>query len=368
MGTTTAVGESIMHLVELTCRGFRGLEAIRFRPGPGLNIIHGDNAQGKTSLLEAILFGATSKSHRTSLESELVRRDADAFHLALHARRRDRDVRLEASWRSGVKRFKVNGVPQTRISDILGKINVVFFCPEDVSLVSGAASYRRRFLDMELSQLLPDYLAALQHYRQALRQRNELLRQSACDNAQLDVWDDQLAAHGRVLVEERGNFVAQLGRLAALAHGRIANGEELRIVYKANVPTDQPLLDVLARTRETDRRQGATTRGPHRDDLELSVAQAAARGFASQGQQKTAALAVKLAETELVTSRAGECPILMLDEALAELDHARSRQLLDAIDKKIQCIMTTTDPGDPCCLDGPGFSHFGIVRGCLEER
>lgn len=357
-----------MHVVELTCEGFRCLNHLCFRPAAGLNIIHGDNAQGKTSVLEAILFAATSKSHRTNVEGELVRHGAEGFRLDLGAERRDRPVRIEASWRQGAKRFKVNGVAQSRVSDILGKISVVLFSPEDVLLVKGTASHRRKFLDMELSQLLPAYLNALQQYRQVLRQRNELLRSGRADETLLDVWDEQLAKHGAALMGERSGFVAQLGALSARVYHCIAGDEELRVDYRPDVGLDQSLIETLTRTRKTDIRRGMTTRGPHRDDFELAVTAKNARSFASQGQQKTAALAIKIAELELVRGRAGEYPILMLDEVLSELDNVRSKRLFDAIDNHVQCLLTTTDPDETCASCGGDVSHFEIVRGHLEKR
>src|SRR5690554_5183447 len=160
-----------MHLVQLRCRQFRCLGDIDLPLAPGLYVIRGGNAQGKTSILEAILYAATSKSHRTTQDTELVMHRHPDFHIYLKARRRDREVDLEAHWHNNAKRFKINGIAQPRVSDILGRIQVVFFSPEDIALVKGSASQRRRFLDMETSQINPGYLQALQQYRQALRQR-----------------------------------------------------------------------------------------------------------------------------------------------------------------------------------------------------
>ena len=162
-----------MQLVYLKCEDFRCLKRIHFAPSPGLNIIRGANAQGKTSVLEAILYTATSKSHRTSVESELVGHGAEGFHSCIRARGRDREVTLDTRRRSGQKRVKVNGVAQSKMSDLLGKAHVTLFSPEDLSLVKGGASLRRKFLDMELSQINPSYLLALQEYRRSMRQRNE---------------------------------------------------------------------------------------------------------------------------------------------------------------------------------------------------
>jgi DNA replication and repair protein RecF len=357
-----------MVLRKLKCEGFRGLQDTDFRPGSGLNIIRGNNAQGKTSLLEAVLYLTRSKSHRTNSEAELVRHGHDQFHIMGAFQRRDREVQLSANWWQGQKRFKVNGVPQTRVSDILGKVNVVFFSPEDVLMVRGSASSRRRFLDIELSQLSPSYLRALQQYHQILRQRNELLKAERPDPDLIDAWDQQLARHGRTLVEQRRLFIQALQRYAGEAYRRIAGSEHLDMTYEPDIPSDEPIETVLARVREADLRRGATSRGPHRDDVLFLVGGRAGRTFGSQGQQRSAALAVKLALIELVREQTAEYPILMLDDVLSELDAARSRGLVGSLDKEVQCILTTTDLRNPREVFKTGCEAFLIEGGRLERR
>ncbi len=356
-----------MRLAQMICTDFRSLEHVDFQPGPGVTVIRGGNAQGKTSLLEAVLYAATSKSHRTSQESDLPRHGAEGFSLRARVARQDREVAIEAHWWHGQKRFKVNGVPQTRISDILGKVHVVFFSPEDVALVRGAASVRRRFLDMELSQLSPAYLHALQRYRQILRQRNELLRRGASDPTLLEVWDEQLAAEGESVMQERCAFIEELCQNATNAHAQIADGEQLSVLYEPDIRAGVSFRDILAAARKSDLKQGMTTRGPHRDDIEFTIGGQSARAFASQGQQRTAALAVKLAEVELVRGRAGEYPILMLDDVLSELDAQRSRHLFGAIGPHVQCLVTTTDLTGQNGLFGPDAAYVRIEGGCIEE-
>ena len=331
-----------MYLQELHCHGFRCLTDVRFTPERGLNVIRGRNAQGKTSLLESILFAATSKSHRTSTETDLVAHGSDGFRIALHVERADRQVVLEVNSWQGEKRVKVNGVPQSRMSETLGKVRVVLFSPEDIALVKGSASIRRKFLDMELSQLSPVYLGALQQYRQVLRQRNELLRASKADDGQLDAWDQQLIKHGRVIIQERAAFTKELGEFAAKAYTAIAREEELRLHYRPDTLAED-LEVALQEARTVDLRRKQTSHGPHRDEIEFEIAGKPVRSHASQGQQKSAALAVKLAELELVKERTDEYPILMLDEVLAELDADRAEHLFDAIDDEVQCLLTTTD-------------------------
>ena len=357
-----------MKLIELHCEGFRSLKTLHFKPEPGINIIRGHNAQGKTSLLEALLYLATSKSHRTTQESDLVSHSAQEFHLRCRVQRKDREVAVEAHWWRGVKRFKINGIPQVRLSDILGKINVVFFSPEDVGLIRGSAAQRRRFLDMELSQLDPAYLHALQQYRQVVRQRNELLRKGTPDPAMLDVWDEQLARHGEVLTRERALFLEKLAEPAAEAYAQIARGEALTLTHRPDVPKDADLKEVLTGARASDIRQGLTTRGPHRDDIEFLIEGKAARHFASQGQQRTAALGLKIAELELVRARTGEYPILMLDDVLSELDAQRSHRLLGAVGNRTQCLVTTTTLSGNETVFGADCAYFLLQKGSLIRQ
>ena len=357
-----------MRLITFESRNFRCLAGLVFQPEPGINVICGNNAQGKTSLLEAILYTATSKSHRTSADAELVAHGAELFHLTAQVERQDRQLIIDAAWYHGVKRFKINGVPQTRMSDILGKMTVVLFSPEDIGLIKGAASGRRRFLDMELSQVSPPYLHALQRYRQALRQRNELLRTDSPAPELIAPWDEQLGAHAETIVRERSLFIEQLARHAADAYAQITGGEQLALRYLPDVPAGVALADILLKSRQADIRRQTTSRGPHRDDVEIEIASRPARNFASQGQQKTAALALKLAELNLIRERTAEYPILMLDEVLSELDAVRSRLLFNAIPPEVQSIVTTTTVARPELLFGANSTLYNIDGGKLEKR
>jgi DNA replication and repair protein RecF len=352
-----------MDITRFTCNGFRCLHDVDIAPSPAFNIIYGGNAQGKTSLLEAILFATTSKSHRTTQESDLVSHDAEGFTIHLAAHRHERTIEMDANVYRGAKRFKVNGIAQSRVSDILGKVNTVFFSPEDITLVKGSASQRRKFLDMELSQLHAPYLIALQQYRQVLRQRNELLRRNQADPTLLEVWEQQLVQHGSVLIEKRHEFIQELTPLAVEAYHGIAGNETLTLQYLADIEPSDDFVEVLTKTRSTDIRRKFTTRGPHRDDIEFMIDGQPARSKASQGQQKSAALALKLAELEWVKQRVGEYPVLMLDEVLAELDPERSAQLFKAIPHEVQCIITTTQPDLDGMLHDRPVMVFHIKQG-----
>lgn len=352
-----------MHLIELTCRHFRCLKDIRFVPSKGVNIIQGRNAQGKTSLLEALFYAATSKSHRTNREGDLTAHGEDGFHVEAQVERNDRHVTVEANAWKSERRFKVNGVAQTRVSDVLGKISVVLFTPEDIALVKGAASVRRTFLDMELSQLNTEYLHALQHYRRVLRQRNELLRLRSASGDQLDAWDVQLHLHGSILIKQRADFLADLAVHAREVYGAITNGEELSLAYKPDILEGDSFADTLTKCRASDVKRGVSTRGPHRDDIELQITERGARTFGSQGQQKSAALAIKLAHLDLITRTIGEPPILLLDEVLAELDSQRATALFQALPSNVQCLVTTATQSPESARTWKKASFFRIEQG-----
>jgi len=356
-----------MRLTELTCDGFRSLTDIHFTPGAALNVIRGDNAQGKTTLLEAILYLATSKSHRTNVEQELVRRGDEGFRITGVVDREDRTITLEAAWWRRAKRFRINGVAVTKLSEILGRVNIVFFAPEDVDIVRGTASERRHFLDMELSQLNPPYLSALQHYRDVLRQRNELLKGDKPDVDLLAVLDEQAASHGHRIIRARAEFVEALSGYTTEAYGAIAGGEALGLAYDPDVSPRADLAEVLGEARDTDLRRGTTTRGPHRDDMTFVIGREPARSFGSQGQQRTASLALKFAEVSLVKDRTGGYPILMLDDVLSELDRDRSAALFAAIPEGVQCLLTTTEREHQDALFGPEAAYFTIKGGRLAE-
>jgi DNA replication and repair protein RecF len=356
-----------MRLCQVSIDGFRLLRDVKLVPGPGVNVISGGNAQGKTSVLEAILYCVTARSHRTQNDRELVRHGEEGFRLRLEVERRDRSVLLEAYAWQGARRFKVQGVAQTRTSDLLGQAHVVFFSPEDVEIVRGTAAVRRRFLDMALSQLLPTYLHALQQYRLILRQRNELLRSRQPDEAQLEAWDAPLVQHAAVIIRERRAFLEELAGGAEAAYARIAPTEALRMAYEPSAASGEDLARLLVKNRGADLRNGVTGRGPHRDDFALGVGETAARTFGSQGQQRTAALAVKLAEVGLVHARTGEYPVLMLDDVLSELDADRSRRLFEALDDSVQCLLTTTDLTLGQEVFGARAAHFRVEGGRVVD-
>jgi len=334
---------------------FRNYEHLELELTHNLNILAGQNAQGKTNILEAVLFMAVSKSPRTAHDSELVRWDQPWSRVRGEVQRRAREeVSMDLTlWTNGRKTVKVNGVTRRRMADVIGQVNVVMFGPQDLELVSGEPALRRRFLNAAIAQTSREYFHNLAQYRKALLQRNRLLKSLAGRPAPpgvLEVWDEQLAYYGARLMEARIRVVAQLSEQAQEMHYKLAGGRErMTMTYQPSFDLDgataaESLGEVLGRVLEQRRaeelRRGLTLVGPHRDDLELRINGQFARVYGSQGQQRTATLSLKLAELGLVRQWIGETPILLLDDVMSELDDRRREQVL-ALTEDVEQILIT---------------------------
>jgi DNA replication and repair protein RecF len=345
-----------LRLVSLTLRNYRNYARLQLELGPHLNVFLGQNAQGKTNLLESVAILALSSSPRARRESDLIGPLAAETTVEAVAERGGRRVELSfqvtrESERTA-KTIRVDGAPR-RAVDLPGEVQMTLFWPEDLSLVKGGPEHRRRFLNEMLVQVVKGYGRGLARYRRVLDQRNHLLRQVAGGQQGRDalaVWDEELATIGEVLVAARANAVAELGPLAAAHHAAISGGEELVVDY-AGPPAD--LVGALRASVEEDLRRGSTGIGPHRDDLAISIQGADARSFASQGQQRTAVVSLKLAESDLIETRSGERPILLLDDVLSELDPARRAALLARVGEAGQVIVTSVeaDPFPPALME-----------------
>lgn len=314
---------------------------------PGINVFLGQNAQGKTNLLESVALLALSSSPRARRDAELVG-PAATEALVEGAIERDRRpavevaIRIASGAERSVKTIHVDGAPR-RAVDLPGAVNVALFWPEDLGLVKGPPAERRRFFNELLVQVLPGYAGRLSEYRRLLEQRNGLLRRIASgleDVSSLAVWEEPLAAAGAAIAEARRHAVEELAPLASAHHAAVSGGERLEVAYDGP-PPDLPAA--LARARAEDLRRGTTSTGPHRDDLQIAIDGADARGFASQGQQRTAVVALKLAEADLMERRGDERPVTLLDDVLSELDAGRRDGLLGALAGRGQVIVTAVD-------------------------
>jgi len=363
-----------MIVKRLRLRDFRNYGQLSIDLSENLNIIYGENAQGKTNILEAVFLCSTGRSHRTLKDSEMIKFGSDAAVVELVTEREnfgECGIEIEIQ-RSGRKRILVNGVPQRRAGDLLGRFNCAIFSPEDLAIIKDEPQIRRRFLDMFISQIKPSYYFNLQRYLSVLRQRNALLRQARENPGLLDtinVWDSQLSEFGAKVMRERLYYVGQINGCAKTNHTRITGGsEELSVLYEPSLKLGDVLiyengdatdmdedtrrridttinglfLNALERGLRADAARMATQCGPHKDDIKCTIDGRDARLYGSQGQQRTAALALKMAQVDVMAAESGEIPVLLLDDVMSELDHNR-RDNISSNMKKAQIIITGTD-------------------------
>ncbi|WP_173918072.1 DNA replication/repair protein RecF [Halobacillus sp. Marseille-Q1614] len=345
-----------MHIQELSLRSYRNYDQLSLTFDHTINVIIGENAQGKTNLMEAIYALAFTRSHRTPRDKELIQWDAEYAKIKGSVFKRNRRFPLEIVFSKKGKKAKLNHIEQKRLSDYIGALNVVMFAPEDLNLVKGSPQVRRRFIDMEIGQIQPRYIYHLGQFQKVLKQRNHLLkelqRKPSADRTMLHVLTDQLIEHAGTIVERRFKFLRLLRSWAAPIHKGISrNLEVLEIAYDASVKVSEDMDLETIRTRFEEKfreieskevERGTTLAGPHRDDLVFFVNGKDVQTYGSQGQQRTTALSLKLAEIELIHSEVGEYPILLLDDVLSELDDYRQSHLLHTIQGKVQTFVSTT--------------------------
>lgn len=309
------------------------------------NILYGDNAQGKTNILEAIYVSGTTKSHRGSKDQEILSFGKDESHIKTIVQKKGIDYRIDMHIKKNIaKGIAINGIPIKKSIDLYGIINIVFFSPEDLNIIKNGPSFRRKFMDMELCQLDKVYAHDLINYNRIIMQRNKLLKDlyfnsSLSDN--LDVWDMQLVDYGCRIIKRRREFVDSLNSIIYNIHSNLSGGKEhLNVQYE--MCTDEQVFEKqLKDSRDRDIKFKLTNVGPHRDDISFYNDEIDIRRFGSQGQQRTTALSLKLAEIELVKHAINDTPILLLDDVLSELDGGRQNYLLNSI-SDVQTLITCT--------------------------
>jgi DNA replication and repair protein RecF len=304
----------------------------------GANILCGKNGMGKTNLLEAIAVSSIGRSPRTPRDKELIRRGQTAAKIKLAAEKDAGEDSVEIIIsKSENKRIRVNLMPLSRIGELMGTVSVVFFSPNELKIVQSSPVERRSFIDIALCQLSKNYFYLLSRYEKILRHRNSLLKSGTATDDILDIWDAQLAETGGKVIKTRRGFITKLAPLAKENHLFLSGGKEELIITYEGIPGDDPenvssrFLSILKKERAQDIKTGFTHTGPHKDDIILSVDSLDVRSFGSQGQQRTAALSLKLAELELAKITSGESPVLLLDDVLSELDLSRQEKLLSKI-------------------------------------
>ena len=334
-----------MHISSVELKNYRNYEYASIPFKDGINILYGDNAQGKTNILESLYVCATTKSHRGSKDKELIQFEHPEAHIRMMVNKKGIDHKIDMHLRKQKgKGAAIDGIPIKKSSELLGLVHMILFSPEDLSIIKNGPGERRRFLDMELCQLDKIYMNHLSNYNKVLNQRNTLLKQISFqkDLAEtLDIWDQQMVKYGVNIIKIRDTFVKELNEIISVIHDKLSGRREhLFLEYEPSVTKDS-YEEQIRRRRDQDIRILSTGIGPHRDDISFLVNGMDIRKFGSQGQQRTAALSLKLAEIELVARRIKDKPVLLLDDVLSELDGNRKNYLMESI-SGIQTIITCT--------------------------
>ena len=349
-----------MHLCELSLSGFRNYQELQFTAEPGVNLIVGDNAQGKTNLLEAIVYLGSGKSFRTQKSAELVRFDATFADLnaRVYSEGREQTLRAVVYPDRRARQLWRNGVKKKSAGDLAGVMNTVLFCPEDLMVLKSGASARRRLGDQALCQLRPNYDAALTEYHRILEQKSRILKDRFDHPALLEILPEynlRLCQVGALLISYRARFYESLGKEASVYHGQFSGGtEEFTLDYHTVSTVSDPFASIAKLTEDlqnhmesharAELESGQCLTGPHRDDFDVKLSGLSVKTYGSQGQTRTAAISLKLAQRELSRRELGEEPILLLDDVLSELDPGRQDFVLNQITSG-QVFITCCEPG-----------------------
>lgn len=338
-----------MKIKQLKLKNYRNYDLLELDFDPSTNILYGDNAQGKTNILESIYMCGTTKSHRGTKDRDMIRFGQEEAHIEAVIDKKgvpfEIDIHLKNNSPKGVA---INKMPIRRAIELFGIVNIVLFSPEDLNIIKNGPSERRKFIDLELSQLDKVYLSDLSNYNRIVNQRNKLLK-DVYDRKDLietlDIWDLQLVNYGKKIIDRRNQFIVELNEIVAKVHEQLTGGKEhLQIYYEPSASSVDFEIN-LKKNREKDIKMKSTSVGPHRDDICFMADGLDIRKFGSQGQQRTAALSLKLSEIEIVKKVINDTPILLLDDVLSELDKHRQNYLLDSI-SDIQTLITCTGLDD----------------------
>lgn len=360
-----------MNIRSIELKNFRNYENLEISFDEGTNILFGDNAQGKTNILEAAYMSGTTKSHKGSRDREMIRFGEEEAHLKTVVVRGGREYQIDMHLKKNrAKGIAIDKIPIKKASELFGILNIVFFSPEDLNIIKNGPAERRRFVDLELCQLNKLYVYNLVQYNKTVIQRNKLLKDidhNASLKETLPMWNEQLLKYGTELIIMRSKFIKELNPLIAEIHAGLSGGKEtLSIAYEPNVSPEN-FREQLAKNQFQEIRQRQTLTGPHRDDLNFIVNGTDIRRFGSQGQQRTAALSLKLAEIELVKKIVKDYPVLLLDDVLSELDSKRQEHLLSEI-THIQTLITCTGLDEFVNSKFRMDKIFKIVEGTVESE
>jgi DNA replication and repair protein RecF len=369
VGIGVALWQGILvHLTHLRLRDFRNYARLDVDFAPGFHLLLGDNAQGKTNILEAIYLIATLRSFRGVGGAQMVRHGQKGYFVGSTVVAQG-EHETKMYWSDRERSLNLDGRPVRKLSDYLGVLRTVVFCTEDLQLVKGAARARRRFLDLLLTQTFPAYLPLLQRYTQALRSRNALLKQQAPDPGALDSFSRELIGAGQEIIRLRRELLPRFAPLAQAAYRRVSrDAEELRLEYQPSVKSDFAVE--LAQGRARERSYRSTLIGPHRDEVQLLLKDRSAAHFGSEGQKRTLAIALKMAQAEYVTDIHGSPPVLLIDDIMGELDVQRRSGFLPLLERahrnRSQVFMTATEKNWPQEL-GREAQRWVVTNGMLAQ-
>ena len=364
-----------MYIKNIELKNFRNYDELKLNFDKNVNLILGMNAQGKTNLIEAVYVSSIGRSFRTSKDSDLIGFDKEQARVLVETVRDEDEGSVEILFRRDQKKFaKVNGIKINKSSELLKNVYIVIFSPEDLKIVKDEPEKRRKFIDRELCQIKPAYYDALSNCKKILNQRNAYLKEFEINPSIIDIWDIQLAACGASIIQYRNEFVKKISDIGCEIHSGITNGrEKLTIKYAPNIrmcedkKTQEELFyDILKSSYENDLRQRSTTKGPHKDDIEFFIDGINVRSFGSQGQQRTAALSLKLAEISIIREESGEAPILLLDDVMSELDIQRQEYLVKTL-SQVQLFITTTEIPDILKEKFPHARTYYVENGSIRE-
>ena len=360
-----------MYVKTLSLKNFRNLTDISVDLNNSVNIFYGDNAQGKTNLLESIHFCATGRSQRTHVDKELICFDRVHAHAQVLVYRGHTFDKIDLHLKKDTKKaIAVNGIPVKKLSDLFGILRIVIFSPEDLNLIKSGPGERRRYIDMQLCQISSLYYYDLQQYYKILKQRNTLLKKIQKDKnleQSLFVWDEQLVKHGMKIIYHRQQFVNKINDIAKQIHSNITNfKEELLIQYQHHTSAENFAMK-LKRALNKDIMLGNTSVGIHKDDISFFINDREVKIYGSQGQQRTASLSAKLAQINIVKEETNEYPVLLLDDVLSELDESRQRFLIDNI-RYVQTIITCTGVEDVINKFNGDVSIFNVDNGVVNPQ
>lgn len=368
-----------MYIEKLALRNYRNYSQLDLNLHPNMNIFMGQNAQGKTNILESIYYLSLGKSHRSNKDSEIIAWDKeDAFIQGkVISKSQEKTIEIGLS-KKQKKKIKVNGVLLRKKGDLLGKLNTILFSPEDLKLIKEGPNERRNFMDREISHLKPRYYYALIEYNKVLQQRNYLLKKIRSNSSfeeTLPIWDEQLVEIGSKIVQTRMYFLKKINGISKKIHTEITDGlENIELFYQSTLlsnskdikNTDNIFYKKLKNSHNIDIQRGTTTIGPHRDDIKININKIDVRSFGSQGQQRTAALSLKLSVFELIYSETGEYPIFLLDDVMSELDEKRQQKLLSTL-KHVQSFITCTEPSFLKQINSSQRNIYRVKNGQIEN-